>query len=229
MKTLTAAVASAAIASMGAANASVIFTEMFEAPILGSSWDVFDIVGDFLTVDGAGIELHRSGTVVSAYEGGQYIELDSDFQVTPYPGEGSNTGMAAFVGLVAGATYEISYAYQPRTASAGDNGIEVAVGALTDGGPGARSFSESAAVGQADSTTALQSGWEVFTHTFTATSGDNAILFRAFGTENELGGFLDSVTISTMEADAVPAPAGGILLASGLAALFSRRAIRTAN
>ena len=162
----------------------------------------------------------RSGTVVPAFEGRQYVELDSDFQVTPNPGQGSNSAMAAFMSLVQGQTYELSFAYRPRTNRGGDNGIRVELGALTDLGQGSRSFSVSKLVGAADATTGMQNFWQVLTFTFKAGAGDNALMFTAFGLENELGGFLDAIEVS--EASAVPAPAAGLLMLAGLAA-FRRR------
>lgn len=208
----------AALASFGVADAATIFTEGFEGPQIGRSWYVYDTFGQFVTVDGAGIEIQRSGTVVNAYEGHQYVELDSDFQVTPNPGEGANSAMAAFLNLDAGQQYTISFAYQPRTNRANDNGISVSVGSLTDNGQGARSFDSRSLLGTVDGVRSQYGGWQVISMVFTAALGDNALMFAAGGRENELGGFLDDIKVAE-----TPVPAGIVLFGTGLAAMFARR------
>ncbi|GGY53831.1 hypothetical protein [Parvularcula lutaonensis] len=207
-----------AIASLGVADAATIFTETFEGTQIGRRWNVYDVFGQFVTVDGAGIEIQRSGVVVPAYEGHQYVELDSDFQVNPNPGEGANSAMAALMNLQAGQQYTVTFAYQPRTNRQNDNGIDVSVGTLTDGGQGNRSFDARSLLGTVDGVRSQYGGWQVISMVFTAALGDNALMFAAGGRENELGGFLDDIKVSE-----TPVPAGAVLFGTGLAAFFARR------
>lgn len=199
-----------------AANAA-IFSEDFDGQSMSKRWDVFNSVGQFVTTDGAGIEVQRSGTVVADYSApgiGNYIELDSDEQVTKRDRSyGSNSSMAALVDLKAGQEYEVSFAYRPRSNRENDNGIKVSLGSLVGD-----MFTESQEVGRVDGRRSEQNAWRVVTFIFTALAGDNAIQFSAFGRANEYGGLLDSIEVTE-----TPLPAGGVLIATGLAAYVGSR------
>lgn len=221
MKKIIAAIAALGLVGTGSSHATTIFVEDFETQAFFDNWDVFDIWGPFMTVSGAGIEIQSSGTVTNAFSGNNYVELDSDFQVSANPGAGSNTSMAAFMNFVQGEMYRLSFAYRPRTNNTDDNGIRVDIGTLTDGGYGNRTFSISNLVGSTDAVTSSQDYWKEIVLTFTAGAGDNALMFSAFGTENELGGFIDNIHVESLAA--VPVPAAGLFLATGLAALAGRK------
>lgn len=217
----TAAAALAASVSVG--QAAVVFTEGFENPDIGRSWYVYDEFGQFVTVEGAGIEIQRSGTVVNAYEGNQYVELDSHKGLSGRDtSEPTNTAMAALLeGLKVGFEYEVSFAYHPRTNGADDNGIKVAIGNLfidTLTSPDTRTFTENHDLGTVNRKRNDGLGWMVVTYSFIATAADNAIYFAATGTENTLGGFIDDVSVSE-----TPVPAAGLLLLSGIAGLAGLR------
>jgi len=208
-----AAVAAFAAFAPVAADAA-IFTENFDNPSIGKNWDVFETFGQFVTTGGAGIEIQRSGTVVDAHSGDQYVELDSDEQVTPRdPSYGSNSSMAALLNLTVGQQYKVSFAYRPRTNNVNDNGIKISIGSLVG-----NAFTETQEIGDVDARRSEQNAWNVVTLIFTALAGDNAIQFAAYGNENELGGFLDSIEVYE-----TPLPAGGILIGTGLAAFFGTR------
>ncbi|MEM9838039.1 MAG: hypothetical protein AAF830_02685 [Pseudomonadota bacterium] len=221
MKQLFAAIAAIGLVSTGTSQAATVFTEDFEGPQFLTQWSVFDTWGSFMTVSGAGIEVQTSGTVTSAFSGNNYVELDSDFQVSANVGQGSNSAMAAFLPFTPGQMYRLSFLYRPRTNNVNDNGIRVDLGTLIDGGQGARSFSVSQMVGQADGVVSNQNFWNEIVMTFTAGAGDNALMFSAFGTENELGGFLDDIRVESISS--VPVPAAGVFLASGLLMLAGRK------
>lgn len=223
---LTAAAAAAAI--IAPAHAATIFTEGFETPDIAPRWFVFDTFGQFMTIDGAGIEIQTSGTVVQAYEGQQYVELDSHLGNGGDANAGtSNTSMAAFVNMIPTIEHTLSFAYRPRTNNNNDNGISVHVGNLVvDELAGTRIFTESQNLGAPDGRRNQQNFWDVISMTFVAGIGDNAIMFRAFGLDNTLGGFLDDVQVSANLPDInnpVPVPAAGLLLVTGLLGMARRR------
>lgn len=216
----TALTALAAVAALGSAHSATIFTESFEGDI-GRSWYVYDSFNQFMTVEGSGIEIQRSGTVVNAYDGNQYVELDS------HKGNGgdrnaatTNSAMAAFVGLQALKDHTLSFAYRPRTNNTLDNGIMVAIGNLAvDSQTGARIFTQSQQLLSVDGLRNQQNAWEIITASFVAGVGDNAILFAAFGDDNTLGGFIDfvNVDVDLSNVAETPLPGGAILLGSAIA------------
>jgi len=196
---------------MVAAADAAVFVENFDGESIGKRWGVYDSYGQFVTSAGAGIEMQRSGTVTKSHSGGgsgHHVELDSH-------GSGSNSSIAAAVDLVAGLTYELTFAYMPRTNNDNDNGIGFSVGSLTG-----TDFSMSQWVGSVDKTKREQRGWSIVSMVFTALEGDNAIQFSALGRANTLGGLIDSVKI---EEYATPVPAAGLLLITGLAAIRTVR------
>jgi hypothetical protein len=197
----------------GSGHAATIFEDGFEGTQIGSAWTVVTDFGAWTTTHGAGIEVQRSGTVVPAFEGRQYIELDSDEQVTQRdPVHGSNSAMATILDLAEGQTYRVSFAYRPRTNNEDDNGISVSVGQLIG-----QMFTATRSIGQASARRSEQNEWRTVSMVFTALAGDNALQFAAFGAENELGGFIDDVNVSS-----VPVPAAALLFATG-AGVFARR------
>ncbi len=201
----------AAAACMVAAADAAVFVENFDNGAPVQSWDVFDGYGQFVVTDGAGIEIQRSGVATDPHSGGadgQYVELDSH-------GANSNSSIAAIVDLVSGMTYEMTFAYMPRTSNVDDNGIGFSVGTLVG-----TQFTTSQSVGSVNKTAAEQSGWDIVSFVFTALDGDNAIQFAALGAANTLGGLIDTVKVEEV---ATPVPAAGLLLITGIAALRTVR------
>ncbi len=209
VRTLAAAALSAA-AFAAPAHAGVIFQDSFESPDV-STWAVFQSgVGDsgaWSAEIGAGIEIQdESIGITSAYDGAQYVELDSDNARGGVAGD-TNSGMVALIPFIAGNTYEISFAYKPRTNSAGDNIIQL----FALGFDGAGVFA-AALLAEANETTSTLSDWLIISVLYTAQAGVNAIGFLAGGADNSFGGFIDLVTVSE-----VPVPASLMLFLAGLA------------
>lgn len=207
-KTVFASFALSMAASMPA-SAGVIFFDGFESPA-EDNWGVYQVAGDngdWVAVDGAGIEIQdESLNITDAFEGEQYVELDSDNSRGGLPGD-TNSAMAAFVDFVVGQTYEISFAYKPRTNTRDDNIIELY----------AVNFDGVDVIAQlllatANETTSTLSDWTVITVLYTVEQGFNGIAFAAGGLDNSLGGFIDAVSVSE-----VPIPAALPLFAFGLA------------
>lgn len=164
-----------------------------------NSWDVWGSLPGWETTDGAGIEVQTRHTVggVTPFDGDYYVELDSD--PTDRDGQ-TNSTMEQRLELASG-LYRLSYAYQPRTNSAGDNILSVAVDGVE--------------LANLDRRSGDSQGWVMYYADFLVDeAGPTAISFAAKGNDNTLGAFVDGVELSQ-----VPVPAALPLMGSGLAAL----------
>ena len=182
---------------LSAAQANLIVNPSFELPAISAgSFSVFGAIPGWATSSGSGIEI-QNNVAGSPFDGAQHVELDSF----------SNSGMIQSVATIAGAIYDLSFAYSPRpNVPSTSNGIDV----FFDGG-------------LVTSLTASGSGstnWSVFGFSVTAAGALSTVEFVATGTSDSLGGYLDAVGL----VERVPEPITLLLLGFGLAGLgFSRQ------
>ena len=187
------------------AHANLILNPSFEAPDVGTgSFSVFSAIPGWTTTAGPGIEIqdHVAG---SPFDGAQFVELDSF----------GNSAMAQTVATAAGQTYAFSFAYSPRrgVAPAESNGIDV----LFNG-----TLLTSLAVSGAGLSDSV---WTVHDFVVTATGSSSTIEFRATGTSNSVGGYVDAVSL---DPTSVPEPAALLLMSTalGAAGVYRRRRTR---
>jgi hypothetical protein len=202
-----------------AASATTIFSDDFENPQNALDWQVYENFGNWATTSGSGIEVQTTGAVggVSARSGDQYVELDSDNERGGLQGQPKNSSMTTKLNL-AGGSYQLDWYYQPRTNTPGDNTISVYLAGASEGLFDNMLISVS-------SISSVVGDWMKVTSYFFVDGTDNmyALTFRAEGTSNELGGFVDDVSVS-----AVPVPAAGFLLIGALGGLVALRRRKTA-
>lgn len=205
------------------AGATTVFSDSFENPVNTQSWQVYkDTFGNWESFTGTGIEIQQNGAVggITAKTGIQYVELDSDSERggDTTPGTLTNSSMTTVLNLNGG-SYLLEYWYRPRTNNANDNRISVYIA-----GAGEGLFTT--LLGSFDATTSTLNEWVKISYSFfvDGTKNDYALTFRAEGGSNELGGFVDDVSVA-----AVPVPAAGFLLLGALGGLVALRRRKTAS
>jgi hypothetical protein len=163
----------------------------FEAPaITGQPWDIFDSgteglgwtvewYGDYQGApDPAHLEIHTSGTVVTTPDGGQYAELDTDWDGYQggLNGEPASVKIYQTLDTCPGQTYTLSYAWRGRPNYASQ--MQVNFADYTD--------SHSDNSGQ----------WNVVEVTATATDWTTTLEFIETGPADSFGMFLDAVSVT---------------------------------
>jgi hypothetical protein len=183
---------------VSSAQANVIINGGFENPnIPTGTFALFTSIPGWSLTTGTFIEIqdHVAG---SPYEGDQFVELDST----------GNSGMIqASVATVPLQPYTFSFAYSPRPGvAASSNGVDVY-------------FNGALLIALAQSGIGLQNTlWTPFSFVVTPTGATSSVEFRASGTSNSLGGYIDDVRLT-----AVPEPMTMSLLALGLCGAVARR------
>lgn len=178
----------AAIASSGAAQATVILFSNFDSVVdpapTTRTVRTLSLADGWTATSPLGIELQYNNVAGLPFSGIAHVELDST----------GNSGM--FLNLARG-HYAVSYHYSPRPRqSAATNGIT-----LLDG---TRLLDSVTAAG--GSTTV----WQKRSVQFFTLGGP--LSFNATGTSDRLGGYLDDISVSSV---AVPEPASWALLIAG--------------
>ncbi len=177
-------------------------------------WDVFSALpGGWNRLDGRGIEVQANGVLggVTAHSGNLYVELDSHPNNTN--GGSTNSTMGQSFNFNTG-FYTLTFWYRPRTNEAADNGIQVRLG--------------NTVLRNVDSTTGQSNSWVQYSNNFfVAAAGAQNIIFQATGNANQLGGFVDTVSLTfdrnQQTGDAIPEPSTVALIGGALVALAARR------
>lgn len=195
-----------ALAFAGAAQASnIVVNGSFENPAIANGTYIFtdDLFG--WTIGGDKMVEVRNNVAGAAYDGNNYVELDSDV---------GNMGIWQTLTTVIGQAYQISFAYAPRmNQPASTNPIAVTWnGVALPGSPFTGTGGSSG------------NNWVVYTFNVVADSVASTLKFGAVGTSDTYGGGIDAVSVS-----AVPLPGAALLFGSALLGAGVLRKRRAAN
>ncbi|MDD5773453.1 MAG: PEP-CTERM sorting domain-containing protein [bacterium] len=186
------------------AHAISIVNGGFEEPVLayGTWYGSYTSIPGWTATFGT-IEI-QNNVAGAPYQGFQHVELDSY----------SNSGMEQLIPTLQGQTYNLSFAYSPRpSVSYASNWINAYF-------EGSLFASISAQGGNVTS-------WTVYNYTVTARNNGSKLEFRAGGTSDSLGGYLDAVSIRENEqTPQVPEPSTIFLLGSLVSGLFGAVSLR---
>jgi hypothetical protein len=151
----------------------------FESPALGSgNWGIYPAIPNWTLVSGGGAEI-QNNVAGAPFAGEQHVELDGN----------DNCAIEQAVPVVPGATYLFTWAYSPRPdVASASNGVEV----LVDGNV----IGMSAADGTANADTV----WTVYQILVPANGPTITLRFRAGGTSDGVGGYIDGVALSPVAA-----------------------------
>ncbi len=201
-KLLTAAVLSLPLLAHAAPINLVVNGDFEATAVANGTWRNVTTMAGWTRVGGPGTGFEiRNNVAGAAHTGSNYIELDTN---------GNTTIEQLFNSLVPSAAYTLSFAYSPRpgvgTASNGINvfwnGQQLAPTLTGNGGS--------------------QNNWNLFSFdVFAAAAGTNSLRFSSVGTNDSLGGSLDSVSLTVPEPGALGLAAFAVF---GVWAVRRRRA-----
>lgn len=192
-KFVGAALVAAAVTGSGMASAAtvnLVNNGSFEAPDIGNGYVLTGTLPGWTVEAGAQVEV-RQNTAGAAFDGQQYVELDST----------RNMSIWQEIQTVIGQAYQISFAYAPREGrSAADNPIAATWNGVAL--PGSPFTGTGASSGNA---------WSVYTFNIVADSVLSTLKFSGVGDSTSYGGSLDAVSVS-----AVPLPGAALMFGSAL-------------
>lgn len=197
--------ACAALAAAPALAQNLIQNGSFESPALSAgSWGVYPAgIPNWSNTAGSGLEV-QNNAAGAALAGSQLVELDGY----------DNSGMAQTVPTQPGAPYLFTFGYSPRP---GVDALSNAIQVFVDGNLVASIAHDG--TGNADTV------WQRYSYGVTATGSAMTVEFRASGTSDGVGGYVDDVTLAPIaRAAPVPGPTGWLAIALGALLLPAARA-----
>jgi hypothetical protein len=202
------------VAAPLAAQAELIVNGSFEAEVINAgSWTVLPSLTGWSADASSGVEL-RNAVAGTAHQGANFVELDTNggrFGNTTFDNS-TNSSIWQTVATQAGQTYDLSWAYSPRSGVAAPSNDILVYWNNT-----LLSTNTGSGVGNPNHV------WTVFKIQVSGT-GSDTLRFAAGGAADSLGGSLDSVSMTA----AVPEPGTYVLMLVGLAAVGFMVRCRTA-
>ena len=194
-------VAALAFNAQSAYAVPLIVNGSFEQPTQApGTWDIYANIPGWTGGDG-GIEV-RNNVAGTAYDGSNFIELDTNF----------NSLATQTIPTIASLVYKLTFAYAPReNVSADSNPIEV--------------FWNSTLLATLTGTNPI---WTLYTYYVTGT-GSDVLKFAASGISDSYGGSLDAVSLVATPLPAAGMLFGSALVGFGLLGRRRRRLASVAS
>lgn len=187
-------------------------------------WNVYSSILGWETYYGEGLEIHKSGLLKSSVADSKAQDLNFYAELDSHSNDPSlfNSGIfQRLSGLTAGATYELSFWYQPRSKAAGDtNSNQLNIYWFNTVYNDKRDLANQNPIQEIGKSLVADSGtvWKQYSLSFVASSKDMTIGFGAGGTGDGKGALLDNVSMNQ-----IPAPASILLFVFGLAGIYYRK------
>jgi len=166
----------------------------FETPAI-SGWHIYtgSEVAPWVVESEAGLEI-QAGVAGDPYEGDQLAELASD----------GPSVISQTIATVPGDEYRLTFQYSPRPKRpVGDNTIGVELEVVAEGGPiFSDTIMENASGGS-------NTSWTEYEYNFKAVDSNTKITFSALGNNLSHGGFLDDVSITSLDCNYTSYEYGG--------------------
>jgi len=153
-------------------------------------------------VGSQGVEIQKN-IVVASNDGSSHVELDPH----DYDGTLGNTTMTTSVSLSGSDTYELSFAYQPRSNNNGTSDMKVSFGGkdLTIHSDSSGQLFMTSDTSVTYTTTSSANGWTIFNVIYTGiTSASADLTFAGEGTSDKIGALLDNIRLEDINAQAEP-------------------------
>jgi hypothetical protein len=180
---------------------SIVVNGSFELPALSyGSWSPFPSIPGWSLASGPAIEVqnHVAG---NPFDGNQFVELDSS----------AESAIFQDLPTITGVQYYLSFAFSPRP------GVPVNIMGVSWDGSSVTTVS-------ADGTGLLDTSWTVYSFTVTASSATTRLQFSGLGPSDQLGEYVDAVSVAqTPEPSSIMLCFGGLLFA---AAKYRKHAVR---
>jgi len=168
----------------------------FETP-QASGWHIYSgtEILPWVIESGTGLEI-QAGVAGTPYEGNQLAELASDVP----------SSISQIISTTPGEEYRLTFYYSPRPhRPAGENtiGFELEVVGTEDGGPIFSDIIMENAIGSSNTV------WQEYEYNFKAVDSTTKITFSALGSNLSHGGYLDAVSVVSLDCDYTTYEYGG--------------------
>lgn len=177
-------------------DGNLVINGDFEAPALaGGTWAIYPDASQtgWAVEGGDGLEI-QNNAAGAPHGGNQLAELDSN----------NSSVISQVITTVPGAKYRFKFWYSPRpNTPAGDNTIGAIVQVISD-----NSLLVNDTIGAASAGGSV-TNWVLYEYSFIATETTTKIKFADLGTSTSYGGYLDDISVRTLNCDGFQYTDGG--------------------